>query len=107
MQGELGGKAVDVMLDSGSSVSLVESGILTGMKDIVSVRCARSVRLVTASGDQLPILRHIRACVELGEFNVMHDFVVVDSCYTSNPGNRLPATEWAGSRFYLFTSYGS
>ena len=49
VQGELGGKAVDLMLDSGSSVSLVESGTLIGMKDVVSVRCARSLRLVTAS----------------------------------------------------------
>jgi len=70
------------MLDSGSSVSLVESGTLIGMKDVVSVRYARSLRLVTASGDQLPILRHIRACVKLGEFNVMHDLVVVNSLVT-------------------------
>ena len=67
---------------SGSSVSLMESGTLIGMKDVVSVRCARSLWLVTASGDQLPILRHIRAYVKLGEFNVMHDFVVLDSLVT-------------------------
>ena len=60
VQGKLGGKAVDVILDSGSSVSLVKSGTVTGMKDVVSVRCARSLRLVTAS-------------------DVMHDFVIVDS----------------------------
>ena len=82
VKGELGGKAVDVMLDSASSVSLVQSSTLTGMKDVVGVQCARSLRLVTASGDQLPILRHIRTHVKLGEFNVMHDFVVVDSLVT-------------------------
>jgi len=82
VRGELGGKAVNVMLDSGSSVSLVESNTLTGMKDVVGVQCAKSLRLVTASGDQLPILKHIRTCVKLGEFNVMHDFVVVDSLVT-------------------------
>jgi len=43
VRGELGKKAVDVILDSGSSVSLVESNTLTGMKDVVSVRCARSL----------------------------------------------------------------
>ena len=52
------------------------------MKDVVGVQCARSLRLVTASGDQLPILRHIRTHAKLGEFNVMHDFVVVDSLVT-------------------------
>ena len=82
VKGELSGKAVDVMLDSGSSVSLVQSSTLTGMKDVVGVQCARSLRLVTASGDQLPILRHIRTHVKLGEYNVMHDFVVVDSLVT-------------------------
>ena len=35
VRGELGGKAVDVMLDSGSSVLLVECNTLTGMKDVV------------------------------------------------------------------------
>ena len=82
VKGELGGKAVDVMLDSGSSVSLVQSSTLTGMKDVVGVQCARSLWLVTASGDQPSILRHIRTHVKLGEFNVMHDFVVVDSLVT-------------------------
>jgi len=38
VRGELGGKAVDVMLDSGSSVSQVESNTLAGMKDVVGVQ---------------------------------------------------------------------
>jgi len=49
---------------------------------MVGVQCARSLWLVTASGDQLPIHRHIRTYVKPGEFNVMHDFVVVDSLVT-------------------------
>jgi len=60
-------------------VSLVEYNTLTGMKDVVSVQCAKSLRLVTASGNQLPILKHIRTCVE---FNDVHDFVVIDSLVT-------------------------
>jgi len=42
------------MLDSRSSVSLVESSTLIEMKDVVGVQCARSLWLVTASEDQLP-----------------------------------------------------
>jgi len=60
VRGELGDKTVDIMLDSGFSVSLVQSITLTGLSDVVSVQCVRSLRLVTASGDQVPIHRHIR-----------------------------------------------
>ena len=58
VKGELGEVAVNVMLDCGSSVSLVQCDLLTGMKDVVDVQCTKSLRLVTASGDQLSILRH-------------------------------------------------
>ena len=32
---------------------------------------------MTASGDQLPILQHVKASVQLGELHVVHEFVVV------------------------------
>ena len=35
--------------------------------------------LVTASGDRLPIMDHIKAPVQLGELELMHTFVVVES----------------------------
>ena len=37
----------------------------------------RPIQLVTESGDQLPILQHVKALVLLGELNVLHEFVVV------------------------------
>ena len=38
----------------------------------------RSFQLVTASGDKLPILQHVKASIQLGELiNVLNEFVVV------------------------------
>ena len=65
------------MLDSGSSVSLIQGEVLQSAQDVVLVTVARPIQLVTASGDQLPILQHVKAAVKLGELNVVHEFVVV------------------------------
>ena len=83
VKGQLGGGTVDLMLDSGSSVSLVQCDTLSNIQNIVDTPQARPLRLVTASGDQLPILKHIRAKVRLGEFDVFHDFVVVKKLVTA------------------------
>jgi len=80
---QLGGITVDLMLDSGSSISLVQCDILSNIQNIIDAPQARPLHLVTASGDQLPILRHIRAKFQLGEFDVFHDFVVVEKLVTS------------------------
>ena len=65
------------MLDSGSSVSLVQCDVLKDAQNIVQVTAGRPIQLVTASGDQLPILQHVKALVQLGELHVLHEFVVV------------------------------
>ena len=83
VKGQLGGIVVDLMLDSGSSFSLVQCDIRSNIQNIVDTPQARPLHLVTASGDQLPILRHIRAKVQLGEFDVFHDFVVVEKLVSS------------------------
>ena len=67
------------MLDSGSSVSLIQVDTLEGAADVVEVAAARQIQLITASGDQLPILKHVKAPVQLGELCVTHEFVVVNT----------------------------
>jgi len=47
------------MLDSWLSNSLVQRDVLSQAQDIVRVKAMRSLQLVTASGEQLPILGHI------------------------------------------------
>ena len=67
------------MLDSGSSVSLVQHDVLHRAKDIRRIQPRQPLRLVTTSGKHLPIVEHIQAPVKLGELELMHEFVVVDS----------------------------
>ena len=82
IKGKLGGVAVEFMLDSGSSVSLVQCDILKSVKNMTQVDTTKTLRLVTASGDTLSILRHIRTVVQLGELNIVHEFLVVNSLVT-------------------------
>ena len=44
---------------------------------MIQVTTARSIKLVTALGDKLPILQHVKALIQLGELNVLHEFVIV------------------------------
>jgi len=82
--GELGGVKAEVMLDSGSSVSLVREQMLSGIKDFECVNsCARQLKLVTASGAELPVLGHIRSSIRIGEIELLHTFVVVKSLVAS------------------------
>ena len=77
--GRLGGIGVEIMLDSGSSVSFIRNELLQETEGIVRIRPDTSpLRLVTASGEELPIFNHIRARIHLGELEFMHDFVVVN-----------------------------
>ena len=89
LTGEPGGVKVEAMLDSGSSVSLVQCGVLSQAQGIKRVKGVKSLRLRTASGDSLPIVDCIVAPVRIGELELMHEFVVVQnlvelgsSCYT-------------------------
>ena len=67
IKGKLGGASVELMLDSGSSVSLVQIDALKGACNVVQVSSARQIQLVTASGDRLPIIKHVKAPVQLSE----------------------------------------
>ena len=68
------------MLDSGSSVSLIRQEVLPKTQGIIKIVSVNPpVQLVTASGDHLPIVDHVKAPVQLGKLEMMHNFVVVES----------------------------
>ena len=69
----------EVMLDSGSAVSLVRQEVLSQAPKMPSVAVAESIQLVTASGDPLRILGRVRAPVKIGDLELIHDFVVVEN----------------------------
>ena len=77
--GKMGGVVVKVMLDSGSSVSLVQQKMLSQVSGWTSVKTPQHPQLVTASGEDLLVANFIRTSIEIGELNVMYNFVVVKS----------------------------
>lgn len=77
--GKWGGVQVELMLDSGSAVSLARRDVLAKTKNFATVGAAKLLKLVTASGDDLPIMGYVRARVEIGELNILHNFVVVEN----------------------------
>ncbi len=68
-----------MMVDSGSSVSIVRQELLDSFEGITKVRPAPQLQLVTASGEPLPNLDHIKAPVRIKHQSVLHNFVVVRS----------------------------
>ena len=81
--GKLGNAAVEIMLDSGSSVSLVQQQVLSLACGWTSTKPPKCLQLVTASGEVLPTLGYIRAPIKVGELDLMHDFVVVKNLVAS------------------------
>ena len=76
--GRWGNVKVEIMLESGSSVSLLQQDVLTAAQGTVPITPTQHIKLVTASGKELPILNHIKAPICIGELQVTHTFVVVD-----------------------------
>ena len=77
--GVIGDKELDIMLDSGASVSLIREEALTGMNMVVKDKPSQNVRVVTAAGEDLPILYHVTARVKLNMVDRVHDFLVVEN----------------------------
>ena len=83
LKGELCGVQVNIMLDSGSSVSLIRQDIVMKITPVQVTKQSDSnkIKLVTASGAALPILQQVEARVSFDglESPVSHSFLVVKS----------------------------
>ena len=78
--GSIGGIEVEVMLDSGSSVSLVRQEVLSRLPRMQPSKSgAGDIKLLTALGEPLKVLDHIQASIKIGDREHPHDFVVVKS----------------------------
>ena len=78
VRGELGLRSMDMMLDSGSSVSLIREDVLSQLSEVCSAP-PRELRLVTAAGEAITVAGYVSVPVQLGQVRVMHPFVVVKS----------------------------
>lgn len=74
---------MEMMLDSGSAVSLVkkEDMISPLMNNVVQVFLPQ-VKLVTAAGDDLLIVDHIQTTVQIQHHTITHYFIVVNTLIT-------------------------
>ena len=78
--GSFGGVEVEVMLDSGSSVSLVRQEVLSRLPRMQpSSSGAGDIKLLTAPGEPLQVLDHVQASIKIGDLERPHGFVVVEA----------------------------
>ena len=100
--GMVGGKSVEIMLDSGSSISLLAHSIVPELHNILPVALP-PIQLKTAAGEPLPIIDYIqtRVCIANMESSVQQNFVVVSSLIAPVilGLDFFPAT-WTDTRFY-------
>lgn len=81
MWGRVGDTEVEVMLDSGASVSLVQEDTATWLPGSQPVSEA-SVHIVSATGEPIPELGCVTLPVQVGPIQVDHPLVVVQSLIT-------------------------
>ena len=70
---------MQMMLDSGSSLSLLRRNSLATMVGVQQLAKRPTVRLVTAAGTHLPIADYVQASAKIGNVEVTQQFLVVDS----------------------------
>ena len=74
-------KHAEMMLDSGSAVSLVRQDIVKSCNTVSQLPFPQ-IQLVTASGDKLPITDYVRVPIEVQGNKLSHDFLVVNKLIT-------------------------
>ena len=82
VKGLINGVSTDIMLDSGSSISLLRQDIVRQMNDPIKISPTIKRQVVTASGSPLHTVDHIQAPVTIDELDVVHDFSVVNDPIT-------------------------
>ena len=80
--GLVGGAPMEIMLDSGSAVSLITQGMISPLMTSVIHIPLPQVKLVTAAGNDLLIVDHIQAAVQIQNYAVTHSFIVVNTLIT-------------------------
>ena len=78
INGKLEGTTVEIMLGSGSSASLIQLHLASKIKNATVKQSSQHIRLITASGEELPIKRYVQASIQLGEMKFIHDFVAAE-----------------------------
>ena len=80
--GQIGGSTQEVLLDSGSTVSLLRQDVLQQATGIERTEPKLDLHLVTAAGENLLIVDQVSIAVKLGNLERRHKFLVVKSLIT-------------------------
>lgn len=72
-----------MMLDVGSSISLIQKDVLSHVREVMRVRPIPEMQLMTASGEQLPVQDFVCTQVQIDQLKVKDNFVVVNRLVTS------------------------
>ena len=78
IKGVVGGVETAMMLDSGSSISLIQKDMLSHTRGVTRVQPIPQLQLKTASSEPLPVRYFVCTQVQLGQLKVKHSFIVVD-----------------------------
>ena len=81
VKGQLGNTCVEVMLDSGSSISLIKESLINGY--CVNQDPLEGLNLVSAAGEPISVIGKIMAPIQVGNIHTDHSFIVVRSLITS------------------------
>ena len=79
VKGKLGSKTTEIMMDSGSSISLVIEGLVKDLPHDQNNALPQNIQLVSAAGDPIPVIGNITASIQVGNLTVYHPLVVVQS----------------------------
>ena len=80
--GQIGGSKQEVLLDSGSAVLLRQDVLKHVATGIERTEPKLDLHLVTAAGENLPIVDQVSITVKLGDLERRHNFLVVKSLIT-------------------------
>ena len=74
LNGQWGGKVMEMMLDSGSAMSLVIKQEVANVQQQLTNCSIPRVKLITASGEPLPITGCVQALVRIHHLELVHQF---------------------------------
>ena len=80
VQGKLGNMCVEIMMDSGSSISLIMENYVKSSYQ--NQAAPNTLKLVSAAGEPISVVRKVVAPIQVGNLQVHHNFVVVHSLIT-------------------------
>ena len=82
LRGIIGNTEVEMMLDSGSTVSLIQERIATSLPAVKQLQASNGLQLASAAGETIPVVGRVVVPVQVGVVCAEHPMIVVRSLIT-------------------------